>query len=105
VSHILISAYSISSIKVIVEATTKVAPIASFKDAGLHPVMQENIGLCGYKVPTPIQAYGIPTILEGRDLMAVAQTGMFFMKTNALLLLMKLSRLGQDSRLFDSHSV
>ncbi|OKL62814.1 hypothetical protein UA08_01877 [Talaromyces atroroseus] len=66
---------NISSIKVVVEATTKVAPIASFKDAGLHPVMLENIALCGYKIPTPIQAYGIPTILEGRDLMAVAQTG------------------------------
>lgn len=72
---LLIHAYSLNSIKVVVEATHKVAPISSFADAGLHPIMLENIRLCGYKVPTPIQAYGIPAILAGRDLMAVAQTG------------------------------
>ena len=47
-----------------------------FEEAGLHPVMVENIKLCGYKIPTPIQAYSIPAILTGKDLIAVAQTGM-----------------------------
>jgi ATP-dependent RNA helicase DDX3X len=46
-----------------------------FEEAGLHPVMVENIKLCGYKIPTPIQAYAIPAVLTGHDLIAVAQTG------------------------------
>ena len=46
-----------------------------FENAGLHPVMYKNIELCGYKVPTPIQAYCLPSILKNRDVIAVAQTG------------------------------
>ncbi|EEH41934.2 ATP-dependent RNA helicase DBP2 [Paracoccidioides lutzii Pb01] len=45
-----------------------------FDDAGLHPVMRENIKLCGYHFPIPIQAYSIPAILTGNDLIAVSQT-------------------------------
>lgn len=49
--------------------------IIQFEDAGLHPIMLKNIELCGYKVPTPIQAYCLPSILKNRDVIAVAQTG------------------------------
>ncbi|EEH47254.2 uncharacterized protein PADG_03352 [Paracoccidioides brasiliensis Pb18] len=58
-------------IKVTAETTNQPDP---FDDAGLHPVMRENVKLCGYHVPTPIQAYSIPVILTGNDLIAVAQT-------------------------------
>ncbi|KAJ5162220.1 DEAD/DEAH box RNA helicase, partial [Penicillium capsulatum] len=44
-------------------------------DAGLHPIMLENINLCMYDSPTSVQCYALPTILKGKDLMAVAQTG------------------------------
>lgn len=37
--------------------------------------MVENIKLCGYEIPTPIQSYSIPAVLTGNDLIAVAQTG------------------------------
>lgn len=74
--HLLNFLYSLSSIKVVVEAVEKISPIARFADAGLHPIMEKNVRLCGYTIPTPIQAYGIPAILEGHDLMAIAQTGM-----------------------------
>jgi ATP-dependent RNA helicase DDX3X len=38
--------------------------------------MRQNIRLCGYEFPTPIQAYAIPAVLTGHDLIAIAQTGM-----------------------------
>ena len=37
--------------------------------------MLENIKLCGYEHPTPIQGYCIPAVLSNHDLIAVAQTG------------------------------
>jgi ATP-dependent RNA helicase DDX3X len=37
--------------------------------------MVENIDLCGYENPTPVQAYTIPAVLQSRDVIAVAQTG------------------------------
>ncbi|KAK2760494.1 hypothetical protein FQN53_007874 [Emmonsiellopsis sp. PD_33] len=62
-------------IKVTAETTAQPDPVKNFDDAGLHPAMRENIRLCGYNVPTPIQAYAIPAVLTGNDLIAVAQTG------------------------------
>ncbi|RPB01027.1 DEAD-domain-containing protein [Choiromyces venosus 120613-1] len=46
-----------------------------FRDAPLHPVMMGNIQLAGYQIPTPIQRYCIPAILDGHDLLSCAQTG------------------------------
>ena len=46
-----------------------------FEDAGLHPVMLENIQLCGYEVPTPIQAYVLPSVFNDIDIIGIAQTG------------------------------
>lgn len=37
--------------------------------------MLKNIELCGYEVPTPIQKFTIPAILQGYDVIGVAQTG------------------------------
>ncbi|KAF2198946.1 DEAD-domain-containing protein [Delitschia confertaspora ATCC 74209] len=51
------------------------APVREFDDAGLHPVMRENVRLCGYVAPTVIQAYCIPAVLMGHDVVACAQTG------------------------------
>jgi ATP-dependent RNA helicase DDX3X len=47
-----------------------------FEDAGLHPAMLENVKLCRYDSPTPIQAFTIPAVLTGHDVVGVAQTGM-----------------------------
>ncbi|KAJ3283892.1 hypothetical protein HK104_010182, partial [Borealophlyctis nickersoniae] len=46
----------------------------SFDDFGLHPILRKIIELLKYKSPTPIQKFSIPILLEGRDLMASAQT-------------------------------
>lgn len=46
-----------------------------FEDAGLHPIMLDNIKLCQYDVPTPIQQYVLPAVLQNLDVIGVAQTG------------------------------
>uniref|UniRef100_A0A336LJB2 RNA helicase n=1 Tax=Culicoides sonorensis TaxID=179676 RepID=A0A336LJB2_CULSO len=50
-------------------------PISSFETAGLREYLLENVRKSGYTRPTPIQKYGIPTIMSGKDMMACAQTG------------------------------
>ncbi|CAD6564304.1 MAG: hypothetical protein ASARMPRED_004371 [Alectoria sarmentosa] len=65
----------LTEIGVTFESETKIKPVASFEDAGLHPVMLANVKLCGYKVPTPIQAYCLPSVLKGIDIIGIAQTG------------------------------
>jgi ATP-dependent RNA helicase DDX3X len=57
------------------ESVTRINPIKSFAAAGLHPVMEQNIALCGYRTPTPIQRYCLPAGKMGYDLIAIAQTG------------------------------
>jgi len=47
----------------------------SFQNLGLsHPVLQA-LALKDYKAATPIQTQAIPTLLKGRDLLGIAQTG------------------------------
>lgn len=66
----------LTSIKVTSEATERPDPIRAFQDAGLHPVMLSNVEKSGYTIPTPIQAYTIPAVIKGKDIIATAQTGM-----------------------------
>lgn len=47
----------------------------SFASLGLHPDILNQVSELGYATPTPIQIAAIPTVLEGRDVMAGAQTG------------------------------
>lgn len=49
--------------------------IESFKSSGLREVLIEKLAKCNYTTPTPIQKYAIPVIINGRDMMASAQTG------------------------------
>ena len=46
-----------------------------FSDLGLSQPVLQALDLKGYSTPTPIQAQAIPPVLEGRDLMGIAQTG------------------------------
>lgn len=46
-----------------------------FSDLKLIPQIQLAIKEAGYKIPTPIQQLAIPLILEGHDLLGIAQTG------------------------------
>ncbi len=46
-----------------------------FTDLGLSEPLLKAVSGQGYEIPTPIQAEAIPAVLEGRDVMAAAQTG------------------------------
>ena len=46
-----------------------------FSDMGLHPRVLEALIPLGYEQPTPIQEQAIPHVLDGRDVMGIAQTG------------------------------
>ena len=47
----------------------------SFDSLGLSPALLRAVSEQGYTQPTPIQGRVIPVVLEGRDVMAGAQTG------------------------------
>ena len=47
----------------------------SFEPLGLRVELLQAVQSLGYSEPTPIQAQAIPVILEGRDILARAQTG------------------------------
>ncbi|RAQ52197.1 DEAD/DEAH box RNA helicase [Aspergillus flavus] len=66
---------NLQNIEVEAESRDRPNPIKSFDDAGLHPIVRENVKLCHYDIPTPIQAYAIPAVMTGHDLIAIAQTG------------------------------
>ncbi len=46
-----------------------------FTDLGLAEPILRALGAKGYADPTPIQQQAIPALLEGRDLLGIAQTG------------------------------
>lgn len=59
--------------------TGREIPIKSFQEAceryKLPQELTDNLDRCGYNIPTPVQKYSIPAVLEGSDVMVTAQTG------------------------------
>ena len=49
--------------------------LTSFADLGVADPLQRALLNAGYRSPTPIQDRAIPLLLEGRDLLGIAQTG------------------------------
>lgn len=49
--------------------------MTKFSDLDLHKLLMKAIDAQGYETPTPIQAQAIPHLLEGKDLLGIAQTG------------------------------
>ncbi|MFC1944220.1 DEAD/DEAH box helicase [Chloroflexota bacterium] len=47
----------------------------SFETFGFHPSIMAGVQALGYTTPTPIQLEAIPPIMEGRDVIGLAQTG------------------------------
>ncbi|KJH46618.1 DEAD/DEAH box helicase [Dictyocaulus viviparus] len=72
------------SIPVEVSGENPPEAISAFVEANMHEWIQQNVDKSGYKKPTPVQKYSLPTLLGNRDLMSCAQTGSG--KTAAFLL-------------------
>ncbi|KAJ6178978.1 hypothetical protein N7519_009439 [Penicillium mononematosum] len=75
---------ALNNYKVNIESPNEVKAVTEWVNFGLHPVMLENIRLCGYESPTAVQSYAIPAVLANLDVIAVAQTGSG--KTGAFLI-------------------
>jgi len=69
--------------------------LTTFSDLGLAPAILAAVRGEGYETPTDIQAKAIPPVIEGHDLLGVAQTGTG--KTAAFALPI-LDRLARDKR-------
>ena len=67
----------------------------NFDTFNFHPSIMAGVRALGYSIPTPIQSQGIPPIMQGRDVIGLAQTGTG--KTAAFALPI-LQRLQSDSR-------
>jgi ATP-dependent RNA helicase RhlE len=50
-------------------------PFVNFASFAFHPQINAGISAAGYSTPTSIQLHTIPPILEGRDVLGLAQTG------------------------------
>lgn len=46
-----------------------------FNQFNFHPLIAADVAAAGFITPTPIQRQAIPTVLSGRDVMGLAQTG------------------------------
>jgi ATP-dependent RNA helicase RhlE len=46
-----------------------------FQTFNLHPRIADGVKRAGYRTPTPIQCQAIPPVMQGRDVMGLAQTG------------------------------
>ena len=64
--------------------------LVNFKAFHLHHRIESGIETLGYTEPTSIQSQSIPSILQGRDLMGMAQTGTGKTATFALPILQHL---------------
>jgi ATP-dependent RNA helicase RhlE len=47
----------------------------NFEPFAFHTQIKTGISAAGYDIPTPIQLHAIPPILDGRDVLGLAQTG------------------------------
>ncbi|HEY4524914.1 MAG TPA: DEAD/DEAH box helicase [Candidatus Paceibacterota bacterium] len=62
--------------KAVGESETEVfTPVHRFHDLAIAESLKTNIEKKGYELPTPIQDKAIPHVLEGRDVVGIANTG------------------------------
>jgi len=69
----------------------------NFQSFNFEPSLQEGLDAMGFDQPTPIQQMAIPVILEGKDLIACAQTGTGKTAAFVLPILNKISKSGSST--------
>ena len=52
-------------------------PLRSWEESEIPPIILEVIEKVGYKEPSPIQRQAIPIGLQNRDLIGIAETGLY----------------------------
>ncbi|MDA0232966.1 MAG: DEAD/DEAH box helicase, partial [Chloroflexi bacterium] len=67
-----------------------------FASFNLGPAIQRGIAFAGYQQPRPIQIDTIPAVLEGHDVLGLAQTGTGKTAAFALPILSQLESRGRD---------
>ena len=71
-----------------------------FSELDLHEDVLEAISQMGFQQPTPIQEFAIPKIIEGKDIIACAQTGTG--KTAAFILPILHKLVGKEDTTIDT---
>src|ERR1700719_3862377 len=67
----------------------------NFSELPISPYMKERLAAANFSIPTPIQAAAIPELMNGKDVLATAQTGTG--KTLAFLLPIMEKLLAKDA--------
>jgi ATP-dependent RNA helicase RhlE len=73
--------------------------VLSFDRFSLSPSINDAVRAAGYTTPTPIQAQAIPCLLQGKDMIGLAQTGTGKTAAFVLPLLQRLIAEGDKTRL------
>jgi ATP-dependent RNA helicase RhlE len=68
-----------------------------YSSLGLLPALSHAMAVAGHVAPTPIQTQAVPVALEGRDVLAAAQTGSGKTAAFALVLLQQLAQRAPES--------
>jgi ATP-dependent RNA helicase RhlE len=79
-------------------ATGRAGAILTFDSLGLSADLLQTVAEEGYLVPTPVQAGAIPLVLQGRDILAAAQTGTGKTAGFTLPMLQRLAALPQQKQ-------
>jgi len=89
--------YTQSAVMVVESTPQEVEDKIQFSSFNLLPIVIESLTKRGYLHPTEIQAKSIPTVLEGKDLVAISQTGSGKTGTFLIPLLNQAKKYQQDN--------
>jgi ATP-dependent RNA helicase RhlE len=63
------------NVRALLQSRQQESKMQSFSELSLSPSLKDRLKTSGFATPTPVQAAAIPQALEGKDVIATAQTG------------------------------